>query len=330
MMPTGCVVHEKTFHLYINGSITTIHFFTKKSNCMTLETREYLQRLLRFHGVWLRKSLGQHLLVDDTALEDIASAACPEPGCSVVEIGAGAGSLTVALLARKASVTGIELDTRFTEIHKELCASWAAANNPETLDFFYGDALDFDYAKAAEKAREQGRPFVIAGNIPYQITSPLIMKIIEDAVAFDSMTLMMQLEVAQRLTAKPRTRTIGSISVKVQYFCEIEQIRDVGNRSFLPPPKVQSRVLRFKRRTGINPDPKACKRLFNLIDAGYRYRRKVLPNSIGTSGMYHWDKATAEKALLEIGLSPNTRAEELGIAEWEKLLQALDQTRPEK
>ena len=214
---------------------------------MIFETRDYLQKLLRRHGVWLRKSLGQHLLVDDIALQDIAAAACEKPNCHIVEIGAGAGSLTVALLAHKADVTCIELDCRFIDIHKELSAGLLTSDDHGTLDFFYGDALKFDFNGMARKVKERGKSFVIAGNIPYQITSPLIMKIIEEAVPFDSMTLMMQTEVAQRLMAKPGSHAIGAITLKVQYFCDIEIIRDVSNRSFLPPPKVQSRVLRFRR-----------------------------------------------------------------------------------
>lgn len=294
---------------------------------MTMDARMYLQRLLKRHGVWLRKSLGQHFLVDDKALEDIAKSACPEAdgNTNVVEIGAGAGSLTVALLARKAKVTGIELDRRFMELHQELRAGWAAtANTLDELNFHYGDALDFDFINAAEQAAQTGRKFVIAGNIPYQITSPLIMKILEDGIPFDSMTLMMQKEVAQRLTASPGSRTIGSISIKVQYFCEMETVRDVSHKCFLPPPKVESRVLRFRRRDGVNPDLQTCKRLFNLVDAGYRHRRKVLPNAVGSAGLYHWSKQTVEQALKNLGIDVNVRAEQLGVADWQTLLQELD------
>ena len=298
---------------------------------MIMDARTYLQKLLKRHGVWLRKSLGQHFLVDDVALEDIAAAACPdtEGNTQVVEVGAGAGSLTVALLARKAHVTGIELDRRFVELHQELRAgSMTTANDADVLNFFYGDALDFDYNTAAAEAQQAGRRFSIAGNIPYQITSPLIMKILEDGVPFDSMTLMMQLEVAQRLTAKPCSRTIGSISIKVQYFCDIEEIRDVSHRCFLPPPKVESRVLRFRRREGVNPDLKTCKRLFNLVDAGYRMRRKVLPNAVGSAGLYHWNKPSVEEALKVLGWSPSIRAEELDVAAWQTLMAQLDSQPP--
>jgi 16S rRNA (adenine1518-N6/adenine1519-N6)-dimethyltransferase len=281
-----------------------------------------IRRLLRRHGVELAKRFGQHLLVDFPTLERIASAAGVGPEWDVVEVGAGVGNLTACLLETGAHVTAIELDTRFAPIHEEVFGRDPLVR--ERLAFFYGDALAFDYHAAAERAHAQGRQFAIVGNIPYQITSPLIAKIVLEEVPFDSMTLLIQREVAQRLAAGEGGRHAGAISLKIHFHCDVKLLFPVSRRLFLPPPKVESQVIQFSRHAPPLPAAQRA-RFFALLEAAFAQRRKMLANAVAARGL-GYSKQAVEQALAELGLPPNVRAEQLGLNEFLALYAKLNRT----
>lgn len=282
-----------------------------------------LQSLLRRHGLWANRGLGQHFLRDEDVLQAVARAIDPGEDSDVAEIGSGPGNLSVMLALSGAQVTGIEMDRKFTPIHNELVATNPGFDG--RLKFHYGDALDFDYKSAAQKAHDAGRRFLIAGNIPYQITSPLIMKLLEEEVPFDAMALMMQREVAVRLRSGPGTKQNGSITIKVQFYAEVEHVVDVPPQSFVPPPKVDSEVVLFRRKV-LPPDFPRDKNgrpaFFRVVDAAFMHRRKTLPNSLVAAG-YGVTREQAEAALAKLNLPPTTRAEQLGLAEYVALCDAL-------
>lgn len=280
--------------------------------------KSFVISLLRRHGIRLSRQLGQHLLVDEAALGDIAAASGADASARVVEVGAGAGSLTLLLAETGAQVVAVELDRRFEPVHHAIMRSQPGL--AARIEWRYADALDFDWQAESEAARAAGQRFIVTGNIPYQITSPLVMGILESPAEFDSMVLMMQREVAERLAAAPGSKRNGGISIKCQYFCDIEAVRDVSRRAFLPPPEVESRVLRFRRRAGVPPG--RPEDLFRLIEAGFGQRRKMLPNSVAAVGV-GWTKPQVEAALESIGIAPTVRAEGLGLAEFTGLLGAL-------
>ena len=279
--------------------------------------KSFVIALLRRHGLRLSRQLGQHLLVDDAALADIAAACGADSSARVVEVGAGAGSLTLRLAETGAQVVAVELDRRFEPLHHAIIRSQPRL--AARIEWRYADALDLDWQAECAAAREAGRRLIVTGNIPYQITSPLVMGILESPAPFDSMVLMMQREVAERLTAAPGSKRNGGITIKCQYFCDIEVVRDVSRRAFLPPPEVESRVLRFRRRLGVPPG--RPQDLFRLIEAGFGQRRKMLPNAVAAAG--EWTKTEVEAALGRLGLAPSVRAEDLGLAEFTALLAAL-------
>ncbi|MGI8907052.1 MAG: 16S rRNA (adenine(1518)-N(6)/adenine(1519)-N(6))-dimethyltransferase RsmA [Candidatus Sumerlaeaceae bacterium] len=281
--------------------------------------RTRLTDLLRRHGLKTTKSLGQHFLIDDEVLHTIAHSLEPGPGSDVVEIGSGAGNLAVMLSLSGAKVTALEVDRKFELLHREIQLS--PGGMTERLRWQYMDALDFDYAAAARATHELGRRFLIAGNIPYQITSPLIMKILESGAAFDCMVLMIQREVAERLAATPGGRKSGAITIKVQYYCTVEPVLDVPPEAFLPPPEVHSRVLRFVRKeSDMDHNPP---KFFRLVEAAFMHRRKTLVNAV-SSGTLGYSREQLEEALAAIGLSARVRAEELGVAAFIALQQHLD------
>lgn len=275
-----------------------------------------LESLLRRHGLWANRALGQHFLRDEFVLQDVARAIQPDANSDIVEIGSGPANLTVMLALSGARVTGIEMDRRFVPLHNEITATHL--DFQDRLQFHYGDALDFDYAAAARAAHQADRRFLIAGNIPYQITSPLIMKILEEEVEFDAMALMMQREVAVRLRSSPGTKQNGSITIKVQFYSEVEHVVDVPARSFVPPPKVESEVVLFRRKpipADIRRDKNGRPAFFRLVDASFMHRRKTLPNSLVAAG-YGLTREQVEAALAKLNLPPTTRAEQLGLHDY--------------
>ncbi len=253
----------------------------------------------------------------------MAHAIKPDEGSDVVEIGSGPGNLTVMLSLSGAKITGIEMDRRFVPLHNEILMTNSELG--DRLKFHYGDALDFDYHAAAKAAHDNGRRFLIVGNIPYQITSPLIMKLLEEEIPFDAMALMMQREVAVRLRSGPGTKQNGSITIKVQFFADVEHVRDVPPTSFLPPPKVESEVVLFHRKpvpADIARDKNGRPAFFRVVDAAFMHRRKTLPNSL-VAAAYGLERAQVEQALAAMDLPPTVRAEQLGLAQYIELYEQL-------
>lgn len=273
--------------------------------------------------MWANRGLGQHFLRDEEILHAVARAINPGPDCDVVEIGSGPANLTMMLALSGARVTGIEMDRRFVPLHQEI--QFSNLDFKDRLQFHYGDALEFDYHAAARAAHEAGRRFLIAGNIPYQITSPLIMKLLEEEIPFEAMALMMQREVGVRLRSAPGTKQNGSITIKVQYYSQVENVADVPASSFVPPPKVESEVVLFRRKeqpADVARDKNGRPDFFRLVDAAFMHRRKTLPNSLVAAG-YGTSREQGEAGLQRLGLPATTRAEQLGLAEYQALYAAL-------
>ncbi|MCX7626131.1 MAG: 16S rRNA (adenine(1518)-N(6)/adenine(1519)-N(6))-dimethyltransferase RsmA [Candidatus Sumerlaeaceae bacterium] len=285
-----------------------------------------IRRLLRRHGIELAKKFGQHLLVDLPMLERIAESARVGPEWDVVEVGAGVGNLTAFLLRTGAHVTALELDERFRPLHEEIFGCDPEAS--QRLKLCYGDALLFDFHAAAADATSRGRKFAIVGNIPYQITSPLIAKVILEEVAFDSMTLLIQREVAERLAAGKGGRHSGAISIKVHFHCDVRLLFPVGRRLFLPPPQVESQVIQFLRHTPPLP-PAQRRRFFSFVEAAFGQRRKMISNAVAARGI-GFAKEEIESALRALGLPPTARAEQLGLNEFLALYAKLNPTNAPK
>jgi len=279
-----------------------------------------IRRLLKRHDIALSKRLGQHLLLDQGVLERVARAMATDDQWYVVEVGAGAGNLTALLAQGGAHVHAIELDERFRSLHESVFAEWDEL--APRVTFSYGDALSFDFAAAAREASTLGKKFAIVGNIPYQITTALVSKVVYDDVPFDSMTLLMQREVGERLAARYGGRQSGAISVKVNFFCDVQKLFDVPRRAFLPPPQVESQLVTFRRHVPpLPPDERA--RFFALVDAAFAQRRKMLSNAVAAKGI-GYTKSDVESALSELGLPPTARAEEIGLDEFLSLYAKLN------
>jgi 16S rRNA (adenine1518-N6/adenine1519-N6)-dimethyltransferase len=282
-----------------------------------LASRDRLRSVLKRFGIKADERFGQRFLADERVLRAIAHATGAAPGTTVVEIGAGIGNLTTMLLLGGAKVIGLEIDKRFQEIQREIVAGSADFVQRHTL--VPGDALEYDFHKAAQDAADAGTPYYIAGNIPYNITAPLIMRVLETETPFQAMTFLVQLEVAERLAATTGTRLTSAFTVKVRHWCEVELLFAVPSFAFLPEPRVHSAVIQFRRRPGVSMERPEW---FKLVDAAFSQRRKTVPNAVASSDL-EYGRAQVEAALKTIGLESTVRAEQLTPAQFGELHSAL-------
>jgi 16S rRNA (adenine1518-N6/adenine1519-N6)-dimethyltransferase len=252
----------------------------------------------------VRKSFGQHFLLDLNITRKIARLAGFAPGDRVIEVGPGPGGLTRALLEAGARVTAIEKDERFRPLLEDLAA--AAPNGALTLVF--GDALEADEADLAGDA-----PAHVVSNLPYNVGTPLLIKWLTGGWTPAAMTLMFQKEVAQRIAARPGAGAYGRLAVIAQATCEAETVMDVPARAFTPPPKVDSAVVRLTPRFD-RPSAARLAALQALTAAAFGQRRKMLRQSLKALG--------GEPLIAAAGLDPQVRAETIDVAGFLRLADA--------
>lgn len=268
-------------------------------------------------GIRPSKSLGQNFLTDEEVIREIVEGSNISKETFVIEIGPGTGALTLPLAERAGHVTAVELDER---VIPGLRVKTFSLGN---VDIIHEDILKVDLeALISENLAKYGLKEVrIVGNLPYYITTPIIMKLLEEETGAASITVMMQKEVADRIAAEPGTKPAGAITYSVHYYADVSRITDVGRESFYPVPKVDSAVLRLDLREE-HPVKVADEDLyFNCIKAGFSHRRKTLLNSLMSLGGY--EKAEIERALTAAGIEPERRAESLSMEEFAKLADSL-------
>ena len=267
---------------------------------------EYTQRLIR-RGARAQKSMGQNFLMSDEVISSIVSASTLSPDVPLVEIGPGLGVLTRVLAPNVKKMWAIELDKHKVEIlNKEL--------ELLSLEIVNRDALKLDLSELWGDQKGY-----LVGNLPYYITSPLIMHFLEQADRLNGMTIMVQKEVAERIAAPPGSKTYGVLSIAVQISAEVTKIRDVLPGAFWPAPKVTSAVIRLDLRPypGFDVDKRD---FFRVVKAAFSQRRKTLGNSL--AGGLGLKKEEVVKRLQDAGISDGRRAESLSIEEFQKLTKA--------
>ena len=259
------------------------------------------------------KSLGQNFIADGNIVRKIVDGAGITEEDLVIEIGPGIGVLTSALAERAAFVAAVELDKRLIPVLEETLMEYS---NVRVIN---ADILKTDLKQLVRTYREEGLftgKVRVIGNLPYYITTPIIMKLLEEQVPADSITVMMQKEVADRIRSAPGSRTYGAISVAVQYYCRVDKITDVPKEAFIPRPKVASTVLNLEpleERIEVADE----KIFLRCVKAGFAQRRKTLLNSLAAgSGM---DKDHVRKILETAGIDPGRRAETLTVEEFGRI-----------
>ena len=274
---------------------------------MNISHKSTLKETLNEFEVGLKKSLGQNFLVEPSIPIKIAESVPDAEG--VIEIGPGAGVLTKELCSRFKKVVAIELDKRLEPILQKTLSGY------DNYEIIFDDVLKVDLKKVIENMGV--KKVAVAANLPYYITSPVIMALLEQNLPLESITVMVQKEAAERLTAKIPSRNVGSISYTVNYYSVPEYLFNVSRGCFMPPPNVDSAVIRFNLLK--NPPVKVNneKNFFKLIKGAFIHRRKTLVNSVSAETGLGKDKIT--EALVNFGISPTIRAEALSLEDFANL-----------
>ena len=269
----------------------------------------YIRQLLERHGFSFSKKLGQNFLINPSVCPRMAEACGATPETGVLEIGPGVGVLTRELALRAGKVVAIELDDRLPPVLAETLAG------QENARVVWGDCLKIDLPRLLQE--EFGdRPVAVCANLPYYITSPIIMHLLESRLPVTNITVMVQKEAAQRLCAAPGTRQAGAVTLAVQYYAEAETLFTVSRGSFMPAPNVDSAVIRLTVRQQPPCAVKDERGMFRLIRAGFGQRRKTLLNSLTGAG---YGKEQLSAALQAAGIASTARAEELTLEQFAAL-----------
>jgi 16S rRNA (adenine1518-N6/adenine1519-N6)-dimethyltransferase len=267
-----------------------------------------LRALARRHGITPTKSLGQNFLVDPALARRIAQLSEAGPGDRVLEIGAGLGSLTLALAATGASVTAVEVDRRLIPALTEVTAGW-----PD-VRVVRADAMRASWASMLE-----GEPWALVANLPYNVATPVVLRVLQDEPRVRRMLVMVQREVGERLAASPGDKQFGAVSLRVAYRARASVVRRVAATVFWPPPNVESVLVRLGR---LDAPPVAAdeRGLFALIDEAFAQRRKTMRNALVRLGV----PADAAAGTLErCGLDPRVRPEELSLEAFARVADAV-------
>ncbi len=273
---------------------------------MNLADYNTLKRLLEGEGFNLKKAFGQNFLIDETVCPRMAASAS-DPDTGVLEIGPGAGVLTVELSKAAKRVVAIELDTKLKPVLAK------SLNECDNVEVIFGDAMKIDLAALIRDKFADCRRIAVCANLPYYITSPIIMHLLESKLPIDNITVMVQKEAAERLGAEVGSREAGAVTVAVAYYAESEILFEVGRDSFMPPPNVDSAVisLDIRREPPVKLNDEA--KFFSFIKACFAQRRKTLVNTVSaTMGL---QKDTLREALCSAGLPETVRSEQLTLSE---------------
>ena len=273
-----------------------------------------IRALLERHGFSFSKALGQNFLINPGVCPKMAQLGIDSPDWGVLEIGAGVGVLTQEVGRLDAKGAGVEIDQRLLPVLEESLAEY------ENVSVILGDVMKVDLP-ALLKEQFGDRPVCVCANLPYYITSPILMMLLEQRLPLQAITVMVQKEAAARLCAQPGNRECGAVTFAVRYYSTPRQLFPVSRGSFFPAPKVDSAVIRLD----IHPNPdygvKDEKLLFTAVRAGFGQRRKTLANPL--SGALHLPKEQVQQALTQAGLSLTVRAEAVPFEGWIRLANAL-------
>jgi len=274
--------------------------------------------VLERHGFTFKKSFGQNFLTDTNILQKIVDTAEIDDQVNVIEIGPGIGALTEFLAERAAQVMAFEIDHRLVPILADTLRDF------DNVTVVNEDILKVDLAQHIQNFKNPDLPIKVVANLPYYITTPILMHLIESGIPFSEFVVMMQKEVADRISAKPNTKAYGSLSIAVQYYMTAKVAFIVPRTVFVPAPNVDSAILKMVRR----PEPAVAvedeKFFFKISKASFTHRRKTLWNNLtGYFGKTDEIKDKLTKALDQAGLSPSVRGEALGLEEFASLADAL-------
>ena len=283
---------------------------------------EETKSIMKKYGIRANKSLGQNFLISNEVVEKIINASDIKENDMVIEIGPGLGTLTRFLLQKAKKVLCVELDKKMIKILNDRFSDY---NNFELIN---EDILKVNLKKIIEdnKKTEQIANVKIVANLPYYITTPIIMKLLEEKLDIESITVMIQKEVADRLIEIPGGKNTGAITYTVYYYCESEKIIEVPNNSFIPEPDVTSEVIKMNLRKEPAVKIQEPKIMFMIIKSAFMQRRKTLLNALTNTKVFI-NKNEGLNILKKLNLNENIRAEELSIQDFANIAKAITSNR---
>ena len=274
--------------------------------------REVTNHILHTFKLKADKRLGQNFLIDSHVLDKIVNAAGITQDDCVLEIGPGIGTMTQYLAENAGHVVAVEIDRNLIPILKETLADY------DNVTVINEDILRVDIKALAEEYNG-GKPIKVVANLPYYITTPIIMGLFESGVPIDNITVMVQKEVADRMKEGPGSKDYGALSLAVQYYAEPEIVANVPPNCFIPRPNVGSAVIRLTRHKEMPVEVKDPALMFKIIRASFNQRRKTLQNGLGNAPELPYTKEQIAAAIAEMGLTPTIRGEALSLAQFAQL-----------
>ena len=265
---------------------------------------KYTIEVLQKYGFVFQKRFGQNFLIDTHVLDRIIGASEITKDDFVLEIGPGIGTMTQYLAEAAREVTAVEIDDDLIPILQSTVKEW------DNVSVIHGDILKTDIKKIADE-KNQGKPIKVVANLPYYITTPIIMGLFESHVPVESITVMVQKEVADRMQTGPGSKDYGALSLAVQYYANPEIVANVPPNCFMPRPKVGSAVIKLTRHKEMPVEVQDEKLMFRLIRASFNQRRKTLSNSLKNSQELDYTKEQVEQCIQAAGLPKNIRGEAL-------------------
>ena len=271
------------------------------------------RKIMNKFNIVANKRFGQNFLIDDNILQGIVDVADVEENDLVIEIGPGLGTLTKSLLEKAKKVVAIELDDRMLNILNERFYLYS------NFEIIHEDVLKVNLEQLIreEKEKNEIESVKIVANLPYYITTPIIMKLLEDKLDIESITVMVQKEVAKRLTAMPGEKLAGAITYSVNYYCEAKEVVEVSKDCFIPAPEVDSEVIKLilRKETPVKVENEEI--LFKLIKNSFMQRRKTFINGVSNGGLI--DKESLKKILNEMNINENIRGENLSLDQFAQI-----------
>ena len=268
--------------------------------------------VIKKYSFVFRKKFGQNFLISPAVLESIMDAAELTKEDTVLEIGPGIGTMTQYLAERAGKVIAVEIDTALIPILKDTLSEY------DNVKVINDDVLKLDLNRLIEE-EAGGKPVKVAANLPYYITTPIIMTLLEKNVPLESITIMVQKEVAARMKTGPGSKDYGALSLSVQYYAKPEIVTEAGPECFMPRPEVSSTVIKLKRYEVPPVTPQSPEYMFRIIRASFNHRRKTLVNGLTNDSSLLLSKEAVVNALAEMGLREDIRGEKLTLEEFAEL-----------
>lgn len=285
-------------------------------NLEKIATGKKTKEIVEKYDFVFKKKFGQNFLIDTHVINKIVNSAELTKEDLVIEIGPGIGSLTEEIVEQCGKLIAIEIDTNLIPILSEVFGEY------ENFELINEDVLKIDFDKLIEENSQYKKVKVVA-NLPYYITTPIIMNFLENDIKVDEIIVMIQKEVAYRMNAKENTKEYGSLSLVVQYLCDTYLVANVPQNCFMPRPNVDSAVIKLSKLQKPRVSVEDRESLIQLFKIAFSQRRKTLVNCIFNSGRFGYTKVELEEKLNSLGINPKARGESLTIYEYAKILEIL-------